>query len=170
MLGHKTRSNVQLLISINNSFILLQILQNCIGLFYSSTAYPWTFQRQLWDILYINCGPTCAMLTTPSARVLYPSMVRFLYRFRLCNNIRSLLPSLLRKCGYWRANCNSSSVSSMPPVGIAISLDRKVLLELCIFTAMLMDVRSEPSGRSITKRVSVKEHSLKKEHNKSIAR
>lgn len=49
----------------------------------------------------------------------------------------------------------------MPPVGIAISLERKILLELCILTAILMDARSEPSGRSITNRVNVKEHSLK---------
>jgi len=151
------------------------VYKKCSLFFFLSSVYlliiKYYFKRMLIVVMIVilslgrinrNFRLTCAMLMTPSARVLYPSIVRFLYRFRLCNNIRSLLPSLLRKCGYWSANCNSNSVSSMPPVGIAISLDRRVLLELCILTAMLMDARSEPRGRSITKRVNVKEHSLKK--------
>lgn len=86
------------------------------------------------------------MLMTPSASVLYPSIVLFLYRFRLCRRINSLLPSRFRKCGYWRANCNSNSVSKIPPGGIVISFERNVRFELCIFTAMLIEANSEPNG------------------------
>lgn len=55
-------------------------------------------------------------------------------------------------------------MSSMPPDGTAISLDLRVLLELCIFTAMLMEARSEPKGRRITSLERVSEHNLSEEN------
>lgn len=103
------------------------------------------------------------MLTTPSASVLYPSIVRFLYLFLLCNNINNLLPSLFKKCGYCNANCKSNSVSSIPLVGNVISFDLNVLFELCILTAILIDVKSAPRERNITSLDNVNVHSLKLE-------
>lgn len=103
---------------------------------------------------------TCAILTKPSASVLYPSIVRFLYLFLLCNSINNLLPSLFKKCGYCNANCKSNSVSSIPLGGNVISLDLNVLFELCILTAMLIDVKSTPSDRNITSLDNVNVQSL----------
>jgi len=48
---------------------------------------------------------TWERLMVPSARVLKPRMVLFLYRFRRCSMISSWLPSsLLMKCGYCKLN------------------------------------------------------------------
>ena len=77
-----------------------------------------------------NVDITCDMLMMPTASVLNPSMVLFLYFFRLCSMIWSWLPSRLRKWGYCREKLSSSSVSSSPLVGSNISLDRSVRFEL----------------------------------------
>jgi len=42
----------------------------------------------------------------------------------------SLLPSLLRKCGYWREKVSSSSVSSSPLAGSGISWDLETVLNV----------------------------------------
>jgi hypothetical protein len=45
-------------------------------------------------------------------------------------------------------------------LGNSISLDLRVLFELCILTAMITELRSGPKGLKRTSRVNVKEHSL----------
>lgn len=97
---------------------------------------------------------------TPSASVLKPNIVRFLYRLRRCNKMCNLLPSRFKKCGYWRQNVTSSGVSSSPLPGRISSWDRRVRLLFCIFTANEMDDNSVPIGFRRTKRVNVNEQSL----------
>lgn len=99
----------------------------------------------------------------PSARVLNPSMVRFLYRLRRCSSTCSRLPSRFKKCGYCRLKVSSRLVSSKPFAGRTSSLERRVRLLDCILTAMEMDVRSLPSGRKTTSLDNVSEHNLNKE-------
>lgn len=74
---------------------------------------------------------TSAMLMEPTARVLYPRMVRFLYRFRLWSMICSLLPSLLRKCGYcWGGKIISGRLSKAAHLLVAshwACYDREIL-------------------------------------------
>ena len=52
-------------------------------------------------------------------------------------------------------------MSSRPCVGRVISLERSVRLELCIFSASVIDVTSGPSAFSTTSLDRVSEHSLK---------
>jgi hypothetical protein len=97
---------------------------------------------------------------TPSASVLKPSIVRFLYRLRLCSKMCSLFPSLFKKCGYWRQKVSSRGVSNNPLCGRISSLERNVRLLDCIFTAIDIEARSEPNGLKTTSLVNVSEQSL----------
>ena len=66
----------------------------------------------------------------------------------------------MRKCGYWREKARSSSVSNSPVGDRGISLDLRVLLELCILTAIRMELRSGSRELKMESRAMVRLHSL----------
>lgn len=106
---------------------------------------------------------TWSIRMIPSARVLKPRIVRFLYRFRRWSKMWSLFPSLFKKWGYWRQKVTSNEVSSAPFDGNMSSLDLNVRLLECIFTAMDILAISDPNGFKICSLVNVKVHSLRKD-------